>query len=97
MCQNQRPNVVLVEKHNLGRDVYFTTPLFWDCECERDYIHPCTEPLCPFCKVERNDAPNARVDEVFKHSTDLDRTLVDALATLCEEVCPELVMVDIPF
>ena len=33
----------------LGRDIFFTTPLSWDCECERDYIHPCTEQSCPVC------------------------------------------------
>ena len=92
MCQNQRPNVVLVEKHNLSGDVFYTTPLFWDCECERDYIHPCTEPLCPICKVERDDAPNARVDEVFR-SGGLDTRLLAALEALCEEVCPDLMSV----
>jgi hypothetical protein len=97
MCQNQKPRVSLLEPHNLGRDVFDTTPLFWDCECERDYIHSCTEQTCPVCKAEREDAPDARVDEVFKYSTNLDRRLVDALTALCEVACPDLIMVDTPF
>ena len=89
---------MLVEQHNLGRDVFFTTLLFWDCECERDYIHPCTEQVCPVCKAEREDAPDARIDEVFRYQDKLDEaTLVDVLAKLCEETCPELVMINIPF
>lgn len=28
----------LIEKHNIGRDTFYTTSLFWDCECEEDYI-----------------------------------------------------------
>ena len=97
MCQNQKPKIVLIEQHNSGRDVFFTTSFFWDCECERDYIHSCTEQSCPVCKTERDDAPDARVDEVFKHSTNLDRRLVDALTALGEVVCPDLILADIPF
>ena len=42
--KNQKPKVVLIEPHNIGReDAFYTTILFWDCECEHDYIHPCTE------------------------------------------------------
>ena len=97
MYQNQKSIVALVEQHNLGRDIFFTTPLFWDCECEREYIHSCTEQVCLVCKAEHEDAPDALVDEVFKCSTDLDRRLVDALTAICEVVCPDLIMIDIPF
>ena len=78
MCQNQGARLELVEKHNLGRDVFFTTPLFWDCECEYDYVHPCTEQLCPVCKTERDSGPDSRVDEVFR-SKGLDKRLVTVL------------------
>jgi len=47
---------------------------------------------------EREDAPDARIDEVFRYQDKLDdTTLVDILAKLCEETCPELVMINIPF
>ena len=95
MCKNQKPKVVLIEPHNLGRkDAFYTTILFWDCECERDYIHPCTEESCPVCKAEREESPNARVNEVF-NSGGLDTRLVAALEALCEDVCPDLM--SIPF
>ena len=96
MCQKQK--IALIEPHNVGRvDSFYTTLLFWDCECELDYIHSCMEDVCPVCKAERDEAPDTRVDEVFKHSTDLDRRLVDALTAFCEVVSPDLTIVDIPF
>jgi len=97
VCPDQRPRIELVEPHQLGRDVFFTTRLFWDCACERYYIHPCTEQICPVCKADREDAPDARVEEVFRYSADLDRRLVEALTALCEVVCPDLIIGDLPF
>ena len=98
MCQNQEPKVALVEPHNVGReDAFYTTILFWDCECERDYIHPCTESSCPVCKAEREDSPDARVNELFKYQSDLDLRLMNALTEYCESFYPELVDCNIPF
>ena len=28
------------------------TDKFWDCECQENYIHPCTEEKCPVCGAE---------------------------------------------
>ena len=93
MCQKQK--IALIEPHNIGRvDSFCTTLLFWDCECEGDYIHSCTEDVCPVCKATHEESPDARVDEVFR-STGLDKRLVVALEALCEEVCPDLI--PIPF
>ena len=98
MLKNQEPKILLVEPHNLGReDAFYTTILFWDCECERDYIHPCTEATCLVCKAEREDSSNARVAELFKYQSNLDHRLMDALTVYCESYHPELVDQDIPF
>ena len=98
MGKNQAPKIVLIESHNIGcEDAFYTTILFWDCECERDYIHPCTEAMCPVCKAEHNDSPDARVDELFKYQSDLDQRLLDALTVYCDSYYPELVDRDIPF
>lgn len=37
---------------------------FWDCECQRDYIHPATEASCPCCQAAFVESPPAREDEV---------------------------------
>ena len=98
MWQNQKPKVALIEPHNIGReDAFYTTILFWDCECERDYIHPCTEQVCPVCKAEHKDSPDARVDELFKYQSDLDHRLMEALNVYRESFYPELIDRDIPF
>lgn len=41
-----------------------TTPLFWDCECERKYIRPKTKFRCWHCGVDAADMPDARVSEI---------------------------------
>ena len=87
--------LVLIEQHNIGRDIFYTTPLFWDFECEEGYIHSCIEDDCPVCKVTQEESPNARVDEVLCYSSTLNNKLIVALEMICDHVCPELV--SIPF
>ena len=94
MCP-PKPKLVLIEQHNIGRDKFYTTPLFWDCECERDYIRTCLEEDCPVCGVTQEESPNARVDEVLRHSAELNKQLIAALEMVCDYVCPDLV--PIPF
>ena len=81
-----KPRLVLIEKHNIGRDTFYTTPLFWDCECEEDYIRTCLEEDCPACKVTQKESPDARVDEVLFHSTELNDKLIAALEMICARV-----------
>lgn len=84
----------LIEPHNTGRpDAFYTTSLFWDCQCEEDYIHALTEENCLACGAMREEAPDARVNEVFGHSNSLNGTLVAALEFVCDEVYPDLVPV----
>ena len=94
MILNLKP--ALIEQHNTGRpDAFYTTPLFWDCECEENYIRSLTEENCFACGATREEAPDARVNEVISHSTGLNSALVAALEFVCGEVCPDLV--PIPF
>lgn len=49
-----------------------TTLDYWDCECEKEYIHTITDDECPVCKARREDMPNSRKSEVvtenmYKH------------------------------
>ena len=46
-----------------------TTILFWDCECDSDYIRLYTENSCSKCKMEQEDAVDSRVDEVLSYLT----------------------------
>lgn len=40
---------------------------YWDCECEKKFIHPQSEGFCAKCQVERADQPNSRITEVLKY------------------------------
>ncbi len=90
-----KSRLVLIEQHNIGCDIFYTTPLFWDCACERDFIRTCLEEDCPVCKVTQEESPDARVDEVLCRSTELNDKLVAVLEMICDIVCPDLV--PIPF
>jgi len=42
-----------------------TTPLYWDCECEYNYIHEKSKkPFCPVCNTHHDDQPDSRPFEV---------------------------------
>ncbi len=40
---------------------------YWDCECEKNYIHLISQNSCPICKAEERDQPDSRVSEVLKY------------------------------
>jgi hypothetical protein len=46
------------------------TPLFWDCECVDDYIHPASQEVCLACNTTRDEQPDSRVEEVLRHAFD---------------------------
>jgi hypothetical protein len=78
----------LIEAHDLGRSVFYTTPLFWDCE--QDYIHPASQEACPACGAVREDQPDARVDEVLRRGSRWPLELGELLAALAEQAAPGL-------
>lgn len=41
-----------------------TTELYWDCECEVDFIHPKNLERCEVCGAQASEMPDARVNEV---------------------------------
>ena len=69
----------LIEFHNDMLGGFFTTPLFWDCECDCDYIHPSSEFQCFSCGAVQEESPDSRVNEVFLYADDLSKTLIDLL------------------
>ena len=81
----------LIERHNIGRDTFYTTSLFWDCECDGDYIFPIYLSACGLCGSRRDDQPNARVEEVLlKHRSYLPNELVQVVEALADKICPHL-------
>jgi len=43
-----------------------TTPEYWDCECEHNYIHHKSEPSCHICKAVIDEQPDSTVTEVIE-------------------------------
>jgi hypothetical protein len=42
------------------------TEEYWDCECEKNYIHYKTKIWCPICKKQIEEQPPSRVNEVVE-------------------------------
>jgi hypothetical protein len=51
------------------------TDEYWDCECERNFIHPQSEGFCVNCQVERADQPDSRITEVLKYGLTISQTI----------------------
>lgn len=43
----------------------YTTELYWDCECEVNFIHSKSEPECPVCGRTSDEQPDSIVGEVL--------------------------------
>ena len=39
---------------------------FWDCECDKNFIHSKNQDTCPECGAVQEEQPDSRVDEVLK-------------------------------
>ena len=54
-------------EHYVLKDVnrFATTEHFWDCECETNYIHPKSVPVCPRCGAVSDECSDSRINEVF--------------------------------
>lgn len=53
-------------KDVLKGNIVPTTPKYWDCECNENYIHPFEQSTCSECGAFRDDQPDSRIIEVLK-------------------------------
>jgi hypothetical protein len=42
-----------------------TVPLFWDCNCPHQYVHPRAIAICKRCGARSEDQPDSRFTEVM--------------------------------
>lgn len=88
---------ILIDVH-VGKtpaQTFATTPIFWDCECYEDYIHPASEAECFACMATRDESPDSRVDEIQRHGNELPSELVALVNAAVEAI--DLDIVSIPF
>ena len=43
------------------------TDEFWDCECEKNYIHSKQQKTCPICKTKAENQPDSHLEEVLQY------------------------------
>ena len=62
------------------------TSLFWDCECDQNFMRPASEASCSRCRARRDEQPDSRLDEVL--GTD-DPPLIERVACLLDEAAKD--------
>jgi hypothetical protein len=50
--------------NSVEKQTYATHDDFWDCECERKYIHPVIQTQCLKCGALAEFQPSSRIDEI---------------------------------
>ena len=63
-----------LEPTNTDDGFFFTDTLYWDCSCEKNYIHlKSNGNFCPHCGVFAEEQSDARVHEIMgKYISELD-------------------------
>ena len=71
---------------------FYTTSLFWECSCERSYIHPHTQLECPTCSDHSDQAPPARLSEVMRYALEwqLDQEMIQRIVAAFPYEDPEI-------
>ena len=49
-------------------NIFITTTLYWECECESNYIRPFDMDYCENCDTFRSDSPDSRINELKRHN-----------------------------
>ena len=75
----------IVQALSYPRTPYFiTTDLYWDCECEHNFIRPSDMPMCENCGTFKEDAPPSRINEMKDLSIHIDLNHPNVRETLAE-------------
>lgn len=54
-----------ITKKDLIMSTVETTEKYWDCECEKNFIHPKTQTICNMCGAIAEEQPDSRKNEVL--------------------------------
>ena len=58
----------MIEQHGNGEGAFFTDSRYWDCACEKNYIHHKKKfgKDCPKCGCTIDEWPDSRVNEIHE-------------------------------
>ena len=59
-----------IGRKTAGKEV-LTTEKYWDCECEKNFIHPKSQSGCGKCGSAPDQQPYSREDEVLRFGLSL--------------------------
>ena len=63
---------------------FITSNLYWECECQPDFVRPRDMLSCEECGQMREDAPDARIADIKAQGIHIDWTDPDVIGTLDE-------------
>ncbi|MEA3350953.1 MAG: hypothetical protein U9Q82_10055 [Chloroflexota bacterium] len=72
------PEICHFSKHEgTHGEHFYTTTMFWECECVTRFIHPRGQNQCSICGAVANESPDARPDEIVVHEDEFPDELMD--------------------
>ena len=63
---------------------FMTTNLYWDCNCDSNFIRPSGMSMCEDCGAWRDESPDSRINELRDDGIHVDWLDPKAMATLEE-------------
>lgn len=60
---------------------------YWNCRCKKNYIHPRTQAMCPYCGVWADGRSDSIAEEVKEMQRKADKRLGLSSADVMEAVC----------
>ena len=67
-----------------GNHYFITTSLYWECECDTNFIRSAQMNMCENCGAMKDECPDARIGDVRQHGVHVPLTAPDIMKTLEE-------------
>jgi hypothetical protein len=84
MSTSNVPAIAFHPDPNGVRNGFYTTVLFWECECQQDFLHPIDQERCHACGFPRSESPDARLETVLRDGSRVDARLVAIVLKLAD-------------
>ena len=75
----------IIQALEFPRTGYFiTTNLYWDCECDPNYIRPADMRMCENCGMLQEESPQSRINELRTLGIHIDLDHPNIITSLAE-------------
>ena len=79
-----RPADAIAKALDPGNNYFITTSLYWECECDTNFIRSAQMNMCENCGAMKDDCPDARIGDLRQHGVHVPLTDPDIMKTLEE-------------